>query len=77
MENGIKEKSTYEEPMPASSANNAVEIEKGPWTSVNASGYSQETLQHFGPLSLIGISIVSAGTWSGLGSSLVVAIYNG
>ncbi|KAG6988558.1 choline transporter [Physcia stellaris] len=77
MENGIKEKSTYEEPMPASSANNAVEIEKGPWTSVNASGYSQETLQHFGPLNLIGISIVSAGTWSGLGSSLVVAIYNG
>lgn len=77
MENGINEKSSYKEPGPAISGHDAVEIEKGSSALVNASGHAQETLRHFGLFSLIGISLVTTGTWSALGVSLVVAIYNG
>lgn len=77
MESGIEENSTYKEPFPDTPGIDAAEKANGHSSSTDVSGHPQETLRHFGILSLIGVATVTGNSWSGVGSALVVAIYNG
>jgi choline transport protein len=44
---------------------------------INASGHIQEVDRNFGLLSLSGFGIVSGNVWPALGSTILVAIFNG
>ncbi|KAI9660020.1 MAG: hypothetical protein M1821_001372 [Bathelium mastoideum] len=44
---------------------------------INASGHVQELDRNFGFFSICSMGIVTGNAWSALGSSIVVALYNG
>ena len=44
---------------------------------VNASGHIQEVDRNFGLVSLTGYGLVSGNVWPALGSTILVAIFNG
>jgi choline transport protein len=50
---------------------------KGETHLINASGHIQELSRHFSLWSLCGIAITTGNTWTAIGGSIAVAIYNG
>lgn len=44
---------------------------------INASGHQQELSRNFNFLSLCSVGIVTGNSWTAIGGSIVVALYNG
>lgn len=53
----------------------AVELDDG--QVINASGHVQEVNRNFGLVSIAGVGIVTGCMWPTLGSTIVIALYNG